>query len=189
MNIVSCLDRPSGGRYKLDGVDVGRLSKRRLADLRGRTVGFVFQSFDLIPDATVRRNVELPLLYTRARVRRARARGALQRVGLGGYGDHMPVELFEAQRRKVLIARALVNDPPMLLDDEPCGELDADSGREIMELFTELNAAGRTVMFATHREETAAWAHRIVRLEDGRVTEDRKTGRTRRPPPPTLHAV
>ncbi|MDT7676292.1 MAG: putative transport system ATP-binding protein [Pseudonocardiales bacterium] len=187
MNILSCLDMPTAGHYRLDGTDVGRLSKRRLTKLRGRTVGFVFQSFDLIPDVTVLRNVELPMIYTRARVRRARARRALERVGLTGHEKDMPIELFEAQRQKVLIARALINDPSVLLDDEPTGDLDADSSLEIMELFTELNGAGRTVVFATHREETAAYASRIVELSDGRVVSDRKTGRRR--PPPTLRAV
>lgn len=186
MNILGLLDRPSDGRYLLDGMDVGRMRKRRLAKLRGRTIGFVFQSFDLMRDATVLRNLELPLLYTSKRARRARARRALERVGLADHEASMPVELFDAQRRKVLIARALINDAPVLLDEEPCGDLDAASAREVMELFTELNAAGLTIVFATHREETAAWAHRVVRLEDGRVVADEQTGKT---PPPRLHAV
>jgi len=188
MNLLSCLDLPSEGRYRLDGTDVGRLSKRRLAKLRGRSIGFVFQSFDLIPDITVQRNVELPMIYTRARVRRARARRALERVGLGGHEQDMPIELFAAQRQKVLIARALINDPAILLDDEPTGDLDPDSSRQILELLGELNAAGRTVVFATHREETAAQAHRVVRLSEGRVVSDVRTGR-RPGPPPTLRAV
>jgi len=188
MNVLSCLDLPTEGRYRLDGTDVGRLSKRRLAKLRGRSIGFVFQSFDLIPDITVARNVELPMIYTRARVRRARARRALERVGLAGHEQDMPIELFEAQRQKVLIARALINDPAILLDDEPTGDLDADSSRQILELLGELNAAGRTVVFATHREETAAQAHRVVRLSEGRVVSDVRTGK-RPGAPPTLRAV
>jgi putative ABC transport system ATP-binding protein len=173
MNILSCLDVPSEGHYRIDGTDIGRLSKRRRTKLRGRAVGFVFASFDLVPDATVQRNVELPLIYKRAGVRRARARRALEKVGLAGHERDMPVELFDAQRRKVLIARALVNDPPILLDDEPTGALDTDSGDQIMQLFTELSAAGRTVVFATARPETAAYAGRIVQLHEGRVVEDR----------------
>ena len=191
MNVLSCLDLPSEGCYRLDGTDVGRLSKRRLAKLRGRSIGFVFQSFDLIPDITVQRNVELPMIYTRARLRRARARQALERVGLGGHEQDMPIELFAAQRQKVLIARALINDPAILLDDEPTGDLDPDSSRQILELFGELNAAGRTVVFATHREETAARAHRVVRLSEGRVVSDVRTGKSPGAPgaPPTLRAV
>jgi len=188
MNVLSCLDLPSDGRYRLDGTDVGRLSKRRLAKLRGRTIGFVFQSFDLIPDITVARNVELPMIYTRARLRRARARRALEQVGLAGHEQNMPIELFEAQRQKVLIARALINDPAILLDDEPTGDLDADSGAQILQLYRELNAAGRTVVFATHREETAAHAHRVVRLSEGRVVSDVRTGK-RPGSPPRLRAV
>jgi len=188
MNVLSCLDLPSDGRYRLDGTDVGRLSKRRLAKLRGRTIGFVFQSFDLIPDITVARNVELPMIYTRARLRRARARRALEQVGLAGHEQNMPIELFEAQRQKVLIARALINDPAILLDDEPTGDLDADSGTQILQLYRELNAAGRTVVFATHREETAAHAHRVVRLSEGRVVSDVRTGK-RPGSPPRLRAV
>ena len=186
MNILSCLDVPSDGHYRLDGADIGRLSKRRLAKLRGEKIGFVFQSFDLISDVTVLRNVELPMIYKRAGKRRASARQALEQVGLAGHEKDMPVELFEAQRRKVLIARALINNPSILLDDEPTGDLDEASGLEIMELFTELNRAGRTVVFATHREETAAQAHRIVRLCEGRVVSDQETGRR---PPPTLRAL
>lgn len=188
MNVLSCLDLPSEGRYRLDGTDVGRLSKRRLAKLRGRNIGFVFQSFDLIPDITVARNVELPMIYTRAGVRRARARRALDRVGLAGHEQDMPIELFEAQRQKVLIARALINDPAILLDDEPTGDLDAVSSTQILELYRELNAAGRTVVFATHREETAAHAHRVVRLSEGRVVSDVRTGK-RPGSPPTMRAV
>jgi putative ABC transport system ATP-binding protein len=189
MNILSCLDVPDEGHYRLDGTDVGRLSKRRLRKLRGRTVGFVFQSFDLTPDVTVQRNVELPIIYTRARVRRARARRALERVGLAGHGTDMPIELFEAQRQKVLIARALINDPSVLLDDEPTGDLDADSGAEVMELLAELSAEGRTVVFATHREETAAHATRIVRLREGRVVSDGGTDGPPHRPPPALRAM
>jgi putative ABC transport system ATP-binding protein len=191
MNILSCLDLPTGGRYLLDGGDVGRLSKRALGKLRGRRVEFVFESFALISDVTVQRNVELPLIYTRARVRRQRARQALDRVGLSGHYDDMPVELFTAQRQKAVIARALINDPDLLLDDEPTRDLDLDSAEEIMELFAELNDAGLTVVYATHDEHAASFAKRVIRMRGGRVVSDRPNEeRTRRGPrPPTLRAV
>lgn len=188
MNILSCLDVPSGGRYLLDGTDVGRMSKRRRTKFRGTKIGFVFQSFSLISDVNVLRNVELPMLYTRRRVRRARALVALERVGLFGHHDDMPVELFEAQRQKVLIARALINDPPVLLDDEPTGDLDADSSREIMELFAQLNENGRTIVYSTHSEETAGYAHRVIRLHEGRIVSD-KSGKHPLRKPPHLRPV
>lgn len=190
LNVLSCLDLPSDGRYLLDGVDVGRLSKRRLARLRGRLIGFVFGNFDLIPRASVQENVELPLLYRRAGVRRRRARAALDRVGLRGHYGDRPVELFEAQRQKALIARALINDPAVLLDDDPTGGLDAGSATEIMELFAELNDAGRTIIYCTHDEDVAAWATRIVRMRAGRVVSDRRNVPYRpHRPRPHLRAV
>lgn len=191
MNMLSCLDLPSGGRYLLDGTDVATLSKRTLAKVRGQRIGCVLHSFDLIPNASVRENVELPLLYTRARIRRARAQVALDRVGLRGHYDDRPIDLCAAQLQKAVIARALINDPAMLLDDEPTGDLDADSAFEIMELFAELNEAGRTVIFCTHEAETAAYARRVVRLRAGRVVSDRSNTPPRRPrrPPPRLSAV
>jgi putative ABC transport system ATP-binding protein len=191
MNVLSCLDRPSDGRYLLDGTDVGRLSKRALAKIRGRKIGFVFQSFKLIPNANVQHNVELPLLYTRAKVRRQRARVAIDRVGLRGHYYDNPVELFAAQQQKAVIARALINDPAILLDDEPTHDLDADSAREIMELFVKLNEAGCTIVYSTHDEDTLAYAKRVVRLHAGRIVSDRKnTARCRpRHNPPTLRAV
>jgi putative ABC transport system ATP-binding protein len=191
MNVLSCLDLPSDGRYLLDGTDVGRLSKRALAKIRGRKIGFVFQSFKLIPNSNVQLNVELPLLYTRAKVRRQRARVALDRVGLRGHYDDNPVELFAAQQQKAVIARALINDPAILLDDEPTADLDADSALEIMELFTELNEAGCTIVYSTHDEDTVAYAQRVVRLKAGRIVSDR-ANRARRVPrhnPPKLRAV
>lgn len=177
LNILGCLDLPTSGTYRLDGTDVSRLSKRGLAKLRGRTIGFVFGNFQLLPDVTVQRNVELPMIYHRAGKRRAKARQALARVGLAGHESDMPVELFEAQRQKVLIARALINDPPVLLDDEPTGELDPDSAAEIMRLFVELNEAGRTIVYVTHRDEVAGYAQRVIRLSEGRVVSDQPTSR------------
>jgi putative ABC transport system ATP-binding protein len=191
MNVLSCLDLPTDGRYLLDGADVARLSKRALGKIRGRKIGFVFQSFKLIPNSNVQHNVELPLLYTRAKVRRQRARVALDRVGLRGHYDDNPVELFAAQQQKAVIARALINDPTILLDDEPTGDLDADSARQIMELFVELNEAGCTVIYSTHDEDTVAYAKRVVRLRAGRVVSDQENRARRRPRhnPPQLRAV
>jgi putative ABC transport system ATP-binding protein len=180
MNILGCLDTPSAGQYRLNDVDVGRLSKRRLTKLRGGTIGFVFQSFDLVPAISVRRNVEIPLMYSRPRVRRARAQRALERVGLAAHGDDMPVELFDAQRRKALIARALINEPAVLLVEEPTGALDTASATEVMAALTALNEAGLTVVVSTHSEEDARHAHRIVRLADGVIVGEKRTGR--RPP-------
>lgn len=190
LNVLSCLDLPTEGRYLLDGVNVCRISKRRLAKLRGRLIGFVFQNFDLIPKASVLENVELPLLYRRKGVRRRRARAALDRVGLRGHYEDRPIELFAAQRQKALIARALINDPAVLLDDEPTSDLDTASAIEIMELFVELNEAGRTIIYCTHDDEVAAWAKRIIRIHAGRIVSDRsnvpyRPGR----PPPRLRAV
>jgi putative ABC transport system ATP-binding protein len=190
LNVLSCLDLPTEGRYLLDGLDVGRISKRRLRKMRGRTIGFVFQNFELLAKASVQENVELPLLYRRAGVRRRRARAALDRVGLRGHYDDRPVELFAAQRQKALIARALINDPAVLLDDEPTSDLDPASAIEVMKLFVELNDAGRTIVYCTHDDDVAAWAKRIIRMRAGRVVSDRRNI-PHRPdrPPPRLRAV
>jgi putative ABC transport system ATP-binding protein len=173
MNILGCLDAPSTGRYLLDGADVSVLSRRQLAKVRGRKIGFVCQATNLIADATVAGNVELPLIYTRTRVGDDRARRALERVGLRGRQSDMPVNLSAAQRQKVVIARALINDPGTLLVDEPASDLDTDSILEIMALFTTLNNNGRTVVFTTHHEEVAAFAKRLVRLQCGKIVSDR----------------
>jgi len=183
MNILGCMDVPTTGRYLLDGTDVAALSRRQLAEIRSRKIGFVFQSSNLISDATVMGNVELPLIYMRARVRRESAQRALERVGLEGRQDDLPVELFAAQRQKVVIARALINNPVILLDDEPASGLDHDSSIEIMGLFAALNSAGCTVVFATHEEEIAAFAKRVVRLQDGRIVSDQAVT-NRAPSPP-----
>ena len=174
MNILGCLDVPSVGRYRLDGIDVGRLRDNRLADIRNTRIGFVFQSFNLIPRTSAARNVELPLIYAgvRARARRTRARAALERVGLGERTRHMPNELSGGQQQRVAIARALVTEPTMILADEPTGNLDSASTIEIMQLLVELNAAGRTVVLITHEDEVAAFAKRVVRLRDGRIVSD-----------------
>jgi putative ABC transport system ATP-binding protein len=174
MNILGCLDVPTDGRYRLDGIDVGRLRDNRLADIRNTRIGFVFQSFNLIPRTSAARNVELPMIYsgTGVRARRARARAALERVGLGDRSQHMPNELSGGQQQRVAIARALVTEPAMILADEPTGNLDTASTVEIMRLLVELNEAGRTVVLITHEPEVAAFAKRVVRLRDGRIVED-----------------
>ncbi|GAA1252328.1 ABC transporter ATP-binding protein [Pseudonocardia aurantiaca] len=174
MNILGCLDVPSEGRYRLDGIDVGRLRDNRLADIRNTRIGFVFQSFNLIPRTSAARNVELPLIYAGVggRARRTRARAALERVGLGERIRHMPNELSGGQQQRVAIARALVTEPTMILADEPTGNLDSVSTVEIMRLLVELNDAGRTVLLITHEDEVAAFAKRVVRLRDGRIVSD-----------------
>jgi putative ABC transport system ATP-binding protein len=174
MNILGCLDVPTSGRYLLDGIDVGRLNDNRLADIRNTRIGFVFQAFNLIPRTSALRNVELPLVYAgvRGRERHARARAALDRVGLADRTGHRPNELSGGQQQRVAIARALVTEPAMILADEPTGNLDSKSTVEIMRLLTELNYAGRTVVLITHEEEVAAFAKRVVRLHDGRIAGD-----------------
>jgi putative ABC transport system ATP-binding protein len=172
MNILGCLDIPTSGRYLLDGSDVSRLSSNQLTKVRSRKIGFVFQSFNLIPRTTAMRNVELPLIYSGIRDRRRSARLALEQVGLGERQKHMPNELSGGQQQRVAIARALINDPAVLLADEPTGNLDTISSREIMKLLGELNDAGCTVVIITHDEEVAGFANRVVRLRDGLIVND-----------------
>jgi len=172
MNILGCLDAPTEGSYLLDGVDVVSLSDRQLARIRNRKIGFVFQSFNLIPRTTAVRNVELPLVYAGIDNRRARARAALEQVGLGNRASHLPNELSGGQQQRVAIARALVNDPAMILADEPTGALDSTSTTEVMKLLVELNQGGRTIVIITHEDDVASYASRVVRLEDGRVISD-----------------
>ncbi|MFC4950900.1 ABC transporter ATP-binding protein [Pseudonocardia sp. GCM10023141] len=172
MNILGCLDVPTMGVYRLDGIDVGQLKEGRLAEIRNTRIGFVFQSFNLIPRTNALRNVELPLVYSGGRDRRARARAALERVGLGERATHMPNELSGGQQQRVAIARALVTDPKMILADEPTGNLDSTSTTEIMRLLVELNKAGRTVVLITHEDDVAAFAKRVIKLHDGRIVSD-----------------
>ncbi|MDT7641372.1 MAG: putative transport system ATP-binding protein [Pseudonocardiales bacterium] len=172
MNILGCLDVPSAGRYRLDGIDVSGLTKRQLSRIRGTKIGFVFQSFNLIPRTDAMRNVELPLIYTGTRGRQRKARAALERVGLGERLRHMPSELSGGQKQRVAIARALINEPSILLADEPTGALDSKSSVEIMELLVELNDAGATIVVITHEEEIAEFAKRVVRLRDGVIGAD-----------------
>jgi putative ABC transport system ATP-binding protein len=172
MNILGCLDIPTGGRYLLDGTDVSRLSNNRLANIRNHKIGFVFQSFNLVPRTNAIRNVELPLIYAGIRARRNPARRALEQVGLGDRQKHMPNELSGGQQQRVAIARALINDPAILLADEPTGNLDTASSIEIMKLFGALNDDGHTVVIITHEEEIARFAKRIVRMRDGHIDSD-----------------
>jgi putative ABC transport system ATP-binding protein len=177
MNILGCLDVPTSGRYLLDGIDVSRLSDNRLAKIRSRKIGFVFQlsnlrSFNLVSRTSAVRNVELPLVYAGVRDRRNPARRALEQVGLSDREKHLPNELSGGQQQRVAIARALINDPALLLADEPTGNLDTASSAEIMKLLGALNEAGRTVVVITHEEEVARFAKRIVRLRDGRIASD-----------------
>jgi putative ABC transport system ATP-binding protein len=179
MNILGCLDAPTEGNYLLDGVDVVSLNDKQLAKIRNRKIGFVFQSFNLIPRTTAARNVELPLVYAGISGRRARAVAALEQVGLGNRATHLPNELSGGQQQRVAIARALVTDPSMILADEPTGALDSTSTQDIMKLLVELNDGGRTVVIITHEDDVAAYASRVVTLEDGRVISD-ATQRQRR---------
>ena len=175
MNVLGCLDTPTDGEYWLNGEEVSRLSDDALARVRNREIGFVFQTFNLLPRATALHNVELPLVYAgvRARERRDRAVGALERVGLGERMHHRPYELSGGQRQRVAIARALVNQPSILLADEPTGNLDSVTSEEIMEVFASLHAAGQTVIMVTHEPDIAARAQRRIVLRDGRVESDR----------------
>ncbi len=172
MNILGCLDVPTTGVYKLDGIDVGSLRENQLADIRNQKIGFVFQSFNLIARTSALRNVELPLVYSGGRDRRGRAQRALEKVGLGDRVHHMPNELSGGQQQRVAVARALVTDPTMILADEPTGNLDSTSTFEIMDLFMELNDTGRTVVLITHEPDVAEFAKRVITLRDGRIVSD-----------------
>jgi putative ABC transport system ATP-binding protein len=175
MNILGCLDLPTRGRYLLDGVDVRGMDRDDLADVRNRKIGFVFQSFNLIPRTSALANVELPMVYAglSRRRRRARAERALVRVGLGDRMDHLPSELSGGQQQRVAVARAIVTNPAIVLADEPTGNLDTTATTEVMAIFTRLNDEGRTVILITHEDDVAAHAKRVVRLRDGRIVDDR----------------
>lgn len=174
MNIIGCLDTPSAGQYILNGKDVSNMSDNELAEIRNKEIGFVFQTFNLLPRSTALENVALPLVYagySRSR-REEKARQVLESVGLSDRAKHRPNELSGGQRQRVAIARALVNDPSIILADEPTGNLDTKTSHEIMELFERLHAKGNTIIMVTHEEDIARYAHRIVRLRDGLIETD-----------------
>ncbi|HXX32660.1 MAG TPA: ABC transporter ATP-binding protein [Myxococcaceae bacterium] len=176
MNLIGCLDRPTSGRYRLDGTEVSGLTPDQLARVRNHTLGFVFQSFNLLSRTSALENVELPLLYAGLdrRVRHTRARRSLERVGLADRMDHTPSQLSGGQQQRVAIARALVNDPRVILADEPTGNLDSRTSVEVMALFQELGRSGITVVLVTHEADIAAFAGRVVVLKDGRLLSDRR---------------
>jgi len=174
MNILGCLDRPTSGSYELDGQMVSEMGAGRLSRVRNERIGFVFQSFELLPRATAARNVELPLIYSRGGwwARRSRAREALTTVGLADRMRHRPNQLSGGQKQRVAIARALVNGPAILLADEPTGNLDSTTSLEILALFQKLHDDGQTIIMVTHESDVARHARRIVRMKDGRVLSD-----------------
>ncbi len=170
LNIVGCLDRPTSGKYLLDGANVGQLNDNQLAELRNKKFGFVFQDFNLLPRATSLSNVELPLIYSGGVPRRQeRAREALERVGLGDRANHKPTELSGGEQQRVAIARALVNNPLVILADEPTGNLDSKASAEIIAMFQQLHREGKTVILITHEADIAAQAQRTIRLHDGGI--------------------
>jgi putative ABC transport system ATP-binding protein len=178
MNILGCLDLPSGGRYLLDGRDVAKLDTDQRAQLRNEVIGFVFQGFNLLPRATLEDNVALPLLYRglAAEARRARARELLEKVGLKGYETYLPSRISGGQQQRVAIARALANRPRLILADEPTGNLDSKTSYDIMDLFVALNAQeGITLVLVTHEADIARYARRLIQMVDGRIVSDQAT--------------
>ena len=185
MNILGCLDVPSKGWFWLDGVDVRTLDEAALSRVRSRKIGFVFQSYNLIPRTTALANVELPLAYAgiRPKERRARAIAALEAVGLETRLDHLPNEMSGGQQQRVAVARAIVTNPAMILADEPTGNLDTSAAEDVMAIFNRLNAGGRTVVLITHEADIAEFAKRVIRLRDGEIVEDRRQAAVEGVPP------
>ncbi|MGZ4356088.1 MAG: ABC transporter ATP-binding protein [Gaiellaceae bacterium] len=189
MNIVGCLDQPTRGRYLLEGIDVGGLDDFELSYIRNRQIGLVFQSFNLIPRTTVLRNVELPLIYARIHraQRRRQALDAIAAVGLTDRASHVPAELSGGQQQRAAIARAIVTNPAIVLADEPTGNLDTASTREVLEIFYRLNSAGRTIVMITHEPDVAAHAKRVIQVADGQIVADTRQAPVQGPPPLPTH--
>ncbi|HEX6395230.1 MAG TPA: ABC transporter ATP-binding protein [Acidimicrobiales bacterium] len=180
MNIIGCLDVPTRGRYWLDGIDIRRLDDSALSRIRNRKIGFVFQSFNLIPRTSALANVEMPLIYAgvRAKERRDRALAALDMVGMSDRVEHLPSQMSGGQQQRVAVARAIVTNPSLILADEPTGNLDTHSSAEVMGIFQRLNQQGRTVVIITHEADIGAYARRTVRVRDGLIVDDESRGET-----------